>query len=209
MATGARVESLDALRAFRTAMCKFGEAANIALCDAEAELQRTQTWLETEQASYWAGQIRKRQELMARCKEAVRMKTLFKNAAGSRDSAVDEQKALAVAMKLLEEATQKLANVKLWARRLAKELSLYKGAVQRFATSVQSGIPVAVSRLDQMVVTLEQYLALTAPSAPAAELVASDQGPTMARGEGMTIEDEPKETPPAAEPESDGGESEM
>ncbi|MCY2951938.1 MAG: hypothetical protein NTU53_08165 [Planctomycetota bacterium] len=209
MATGARVESLDALRAFRTAMCKFGEAANIALCDAEAELQRTQTWLETEQASYWAGQIRKRQELVARCKEAVRMKTLFKNAAGSRDSAVDEQKALAVAMKQLEEATQKLANVKLWARRLAKELSLYKGAVQRFATSVQSGIPVAVSRLDQMVVTLEQYLALTAPSAPAAEMVVTDQRPTMARGEGMTIEDEPKETLPAGEPQSDGGESEM
>jgi hypothetical protein len=38
MATGARVESLDALRAFRTAMVKFAEAANIAALRREALL---------------------------------------------------------------------------------------------------------------------------------------------------------------------------
>ncbi len=210
MATGARVENLDALRAFRTAMVKFAEAANVALCDAEGELQRTQTWLETEQATYWAAQIRKRQELVARCKEAVRMKTVFKNSVGGRDSAVDEQKALAIAMRQLEEATVKLGNVKQWARKLARETALYKGSVQRFATSVQSGIPLAVSQLDRMVATLEQYLALIAPTAPSVDMVTTDQGPSMARGEGVTLDQEPNQTPtvgqgPTGDDQAPGG----
>jgi hypothetical protein len=200
MAGGARVESLDALIALRTALVKFAQAANIALADAEGELQRTQVWLETEQQTHWQGQIRRRTEIVARAKEAVRMKKVFKNAVGGRDSAVDEEKALAIAMKQLEEATRKLNNTRAWARRLAKEAALYKGSVQRFATTVQSGIPVAVSRLDQLVATLEQYLALSAPSAPAAASAVGDDAASMARGEGLTIEQKTDDTQPANPP---------
>ena len=70
MAIGVRVESLDALRSFKIALVKFAEAANVALGDADSELQRTLTWLETEQLSYWQGQHRKRAEMVTRAKEA-------------------------------------------------------------------------------------------------------------------------------------------
>jgi hypothetical protein len=196
MGKAARVESIDTLKTFRTALCKFAEAANIALADAEGEMQRTHTWLETEGQTYWQGQIRRRANIVARAKEAVRMKKLFKNAAGSRDSAVDEERALAVATRQLEEAEQKLVNVRKYARLVQREISLYQGSVQRFATSVQCDIPVAVSKLDNMVAVLESYLALSAPSeAVTAGAGLPDDGPTMSRGEGIAIEQPPAQTP--------------
>lgn len=160
MATPIRVDSIDALKSFKSALIKFAEAAHVALADAEGELQRTLNWLETEQHTHWASEIRKRTEMVARAKDALRQKTLFKNAAGSKDSAIEEHKALALAERRLQEAEQKLANCRRHRARLQKEIDLYKGAVQRLATSVQADLPLAATRLDNMVASLEAYVAL-------------------------------------------------
>src|SRR5688572_27632232 len=82
MGERAAVESVEALRHFRAALWKFAETANSALADAEGEISRTMSWLEREQPTYWEGQIRKRHELVERCKDAVRMKKLYKGPTG-------------------------------------------------------------------------------------------------------------------------------
>ena len=89
----ARVESIDALKSLKTAMIKFAEGANAALGDSESEVMRVMNWLENEQTSYWQMQHRKRTELVGRCKEQLRMKTIFKDSSGRQQSAVEEQKA--------------------------------------------------------------------------------------------------------------------
>ena len=192
MSNRARVESLDAIRALRVALWKFQEAANLALGDAESEMHRMQGWLERDQLAFWTGQIRKRQEIVGRCKEAVRMKKLFKSPTGATQSAVDEEKALAIALRRLEEAEQKLLNVRKHTPRLQKEITLYKGQVQRFATTVGSDLQAAVAKLDNLLGTLDAYVGLAAPSevgsaaeaAPDAGTGAGDEaGPSMARPE--------------------------
>jgi hypothetical protein len=160
MSDGARVESIDALKHFRAALFKFQESANTALGDCESDLHSTMNWLENEQYTYWQGQIRKRHEIVERCKEAVRMKKLFKDSTGRSQSAVEEEKALMIAQRRKEEAETKFANVKKYTRVLQKEFESYKGSVQRFATTVQSDIPVAAATLDTLVQTLEQYVML-------------------------------------------------
>ncbi|MGH7213577.1 MAG: hypothetical protein ACREIT_02255 [Tepidisphaeraceae bacterium] len=162
----ANVSSVDALRHFRVAMLKFAEKANASLGDAESEMQRLLVWLETEQHAFWQGQVRKRTEEFAKAKEAVRMKKIFKDATGGRQSAVDEEKALAVAVRRLEEADQKLKNVKKHGPRLVKEIQMYKGSVQRFATAVSADVPVAAGHLERLVAALEAYTSLAAPVAP-------------------------------------------
>ena len=77
MATGARVESIEVLRRFRAALWKFAEAANLALGDAEGEVQRMVVWLETEQQTFWNHQVRSRTEAVTAAKEKVRSKKLF------------------------------------------------------------------------------------------------------------------------------------
>jgi hypothetical protein len=160
MADSARVESLELLTGFQTVLWKFQASVNSALGDAESELRRTTLWLEIEQDTYWKDQIRKRHTAVERAKEAVRMKKLFKDHSGHPQSAVEEQKELQRATARLAEAQQKLANVRKWIGALQKEVELYKGSVQRLATSVESLVPQAVSHLDRLVTELQAYAAV-------------------------------------------------
>src|SRR5947207_1687086 len=118
---GARVTSIDALKHFRVALFKFSEAANVALGDAESEVQRVLMWLQLEQQQYWTTQIRKRHEFVEKCKDAVRQKKLFKDSSGRQQSAVDEEKALAIAQRRLDVAEQKLLATRRYAQRVQKD----------------------------------------------------------------------------------------
>jgi hypothetical protein len=180
VAEGARVESIDALKHFRVALFKFQESANSALADAEGDLHSTLTWLENEQYMFWQNQIRKRHDLLERAKEALRMKKLFKDSSGRTPSAVEEEKAMLLAKRRLEEAEEKFNNVKKYTRVLQREIQTYKGSVQRFATTVQSDLPVAVAMLDSHVTTLEQYVMLAPGDAQAASPVGSESAPPPA-----------------------------
>ncbi|CAN5638027.1 hypothetical protein BH09PLA1_BH09PLA1_08760 [soil metagenome] len=163
MAGTAKVESIDALKALRRTLFKFAEAANVALTDAESDLNRTLMWIETEQLQHWTSQIRKRTDLVSRCEEAVRQKKIFVDAAGRRSSAIDEIKALERAKKALAVAHEKLANCKQWSRKLEKEIQNYRGVVQRFGTTVQVDLPVAAAKLQNGIIQLEQYVAMGVP----------------------------------------------
>lgn len=185
MAEGARVESIEALRQFKVAIWKFQEAATVALGDAESEMHRILVWLETEQGTYWQGQIRKRQEAVARAREALRMKQIFKDAAGRQPTAIEEQKALQAALRQVAEAEQKLLNVKRWTRALQKEVEMYKGSVQRFATDVQTELPAAAAHLESLSAKLDAYVSLQAggfvSGEAGVEVSSAISGPSMAR----------------------------
>src|SRR4051812_40439931 len=143
MSEGARVEDVELLRAMRAAMVKFAEAAGVSLADAESEAARTLMWLEMEQRQFWQTQVRKSTEAVARAADAVRMKKIYKDASGRQSSAVDEEKALAIAKRRLEEAQWKAEAVRRAIPKLQREILLYKGQAQRLATTVQSDVPLA------------------------------------------------------------------
>src|SRR5215213_10159853 len=145
MGNVARVDSIDALKTFRVALIKFAEEANAALATAESEMQRMIGWLERDQLSFWQMQIRKRQELLGRAQEALRMKKLFPDASGRTPTPIEEEKMVRRCKAAVEEAEQKLANVKKYSRVLQREIMNYKGGVQRFSGRVGVDVPVAIS----------------------------------------------------------------
>jgi hypothetical protein len=212
MATSARVQSIDALKAFRRALFKFAESANVAMTDAESEVTRLLMWVQLEQQTFWQGQIKKRTDLVARCEEAVRMKKLFADAAGRRSSAIDEIKALEKAKKALEEAHTKFAACKTWSRKLEKLAQDYKGVVQRLATNVQSQLPVAAAKLEAGILKLEEYVAMGAPteqvsatpigSEPGVGAAGAEALPSMARPEAEPEPEAKPEPEPAPKPEN-------
>jgi len=212
MSRGARVDSIDAIRYFRAALVKFQESANSAITDAESEMHQAHTWLEGEQRQHWQREIRQRQELVARCKEAVRMKKLFKDSTGGRASAVDEEKAQKVAERKLQEAEEKANNVKRHIMKLPKEVQTYKGSVQRFATNVQQDIPIALAHLNEMVAKLDEYVNYAVTQGGGEQPVPMQgTGATMARADvpDEAAKEEPKEQPktdaesPAEKPSTD------
>ena len=166
MAEVARVQNLEALKQLKHALWKFQETINIALTDAESDMQRTGIWLETEQKTYWNAQLRKRQEAVEKAKEKVREKQLYKDATGMRSSAVDEMKILQAAQRQLVEAEQKVVAIRKFIPKMQKETMIYRGGVQRFASTVHTDLPVAISKLDRLLATLEAYVSLSAGSPP-------------------------------------------
>ena len=156
----ARIENIEALKVFKLSLLKFAEIVNAALSDAEADASGTLRWLEMEQKVHWTNTVRKCQELVARCDEALRHKKIFKDASGRTPSAVDEEKALAKAKRMLEHAEERLANVKRHIPRLSREILLFKGQIQRLSTFVCGDIPTAAAKLDKMVDALDAYVNL-------------------------------------------------
>lgn len=177
MSKSANVQSIEALRDFRVALIKFIEKARVAMAEAEADLQKTLNWLEHDQATLWAGQIRKRQETLSRAQEALRMKKVFKQADGTYPSAVDEEKAVRLAKARLEEAEYKAKAVAAWKRRLPKEIQLFKGGIQGLLNQLFGDLPKAVIQIEQMAGVLDAYVSL-APRAGAGSAEDPDTSPT-------------------------------
>ena len=190
MADVARVEDVDAIKQFRAALAKFAESATAALDDADAEVGRTAMWLEQEQSRHWANQVRKRQELVVRCKEAVRQKQIYKDSAGRQVPADDEKKALAKANALLAEAEAKGLAVQKHGRRIQREGAMYRGSTQRLRTALGDEVPNALAKLGNLIGTLERYAAATPGEAR------STAGPTAdGVADGAMTRPEPGEAP--------------
>jgi len=159
----ARVDSIETLTEFRVSLCKLAEAVKVGLSEAEAEIQRTASWLQRDQQTYWKAQARKRAELLTRAKIALYRKQQQKTPLGGTYSCVDEKKALATAKRRYEESQQKLENTRRWIRKLEREVALYKGEISGVDRAVDLDLPNALAQLDNMVAALESYASLAAP----------------------------------------------
>jgi hypothetical protein len=198
----ARVESIESLKHLKVAIIKFAEEANVAVANAESEVSRTLIWLQHEQTQYWEMQHRKRSELVGRCREAVRMKKFFKDSTGRQQSAIDEEKALQLALRRLEEAEQKTIAIRKAVKKLEREIPLYKGSVQRFATNVQVDLPSAAALLEGLLDTLEQYTSLSAPKEVTSDASSIAQPMTRSTDSIAVPEPEPEKPPEKPEDES-------
>jgi hypothetical protein len=198
--SSARVESIDALRAFRAALVKFAEFASTAIGHAESEVDRTLIWLEGEQKAHWEGQVRKRTEWMMRAKLALQDKKLYKTFDGRPQPATEEEQAYHAAVRRLDEANEKRENVRRYVRILHKQSLLFKGHIQRLNTIIQTEMPTAAAHLDQLAAVLEAYVAAGRPGEPAADGQAQpvDDAASMRRPEPVT-ETPPQDPPPSAD----------
>ncbi len=157
MAQTARVDSIEALKTFRASLLKFAERVRGGLGSAEFDIHRADQWLKQEQRAYWKGMIRKRMELVTRAKSALNQKKLYKSPMGGEQSCIEEEKALAVAKKRLEEAEDKADAVRKWSQKLEQESFLFKGQVQAIGRSLEVDVPNTVALLDRLLLSLEAY----------------------------------------------------
>ena len=165
MANYARVESIESLKALRASVVKFIEAADRATVEADAEIDHTLDWVRREQSAHWRGQIRRRTEGVHRAKEDLSRKRMSFTVSGSPPSTVDEEKALAIAGRRLEEAEEKVKAVKAWAQRIVKERTVYKGLTGPIRSLLGGDLPRGLRELDGMLASLDAYLALETPLA--------------------------------------------
>lgn len=192
MSEEVKVKDLEVFARFRAAMIKFAQHAGDAISSADSEVAGTMNWLDTEQRTFWEGQLRKRTEAVAKAREDLRQKRLYKDSSGRTPSAVEEEKALAKAVAAVGHAEERLQNVKRWLPRLEKASGLYRSGVAALSKTIADDIPKSVSLLDRLAESLHQYLEIeNALSAPAGE-APSEPATSMSRGGDSSSESQPE-----------------
>ena len=163
MATEARVRSLDALESFRASLIVFVTRARRALDQVTDEVARTRQWVLNDQRMHWTEQLRKRTRAMEQAQQelfSAKLSTL-------KDSLTMQEHAVRKARKLVDEADEKMKNVKIWSRdfdRIADPLVKKLDSVRHFLEHV---MPKAIAHLETTGRILESYAETPPPvSAP-------------------------------------------
>jgi hypothetical protein len=192
MSEQVKVKDLEVFARFRATLIKFAQHAGDAISSADSEVAGTMNWLETEQRTFWEGQLRKRTEAVAKAREDLRQKKLYKDSSGRTPSAIEEEKALAKAIGAVTHAEERLQNVRRWLPRLEKAAGLYRSGVAALSKTIADDIPKGVSLLDRLAESIHQYLEIESTlSAPAGEAPVESVA-SMSRGGDSSQESQPE-----------------
>src|SRR5512142_794953 len=108
----AHVTSLEALESFRASLIVYLSKARPALEEVSADVQRMRGWLESDQRTYWANEVRRRSQVLKEAQQALFSAKL----STFREAGSVEQLMVHRAKRALDDADAKLRTVKQWNR---------------------------------------------------------------------------------------------
>ncbi len=165
MSRSANVQSIQTLKDFKLAMIEFGEDAQNALSGVEMDLRKMRDFLERDQLGYWQAQVKRRNEEVMQARSDLHRRKISQQ--GSDAVSDSEQKeALREAMRRLRIAEEKVALVKKLIPQLHHAIAEYHSHSQPLGDHISGGFEKSLNVLERMVLSLEAYVATTAPSAP-------------------------------------------
>lgn len=182
MSQSAQVQSIDAIKAFREALCTFGVDAQAALCSADAEIRRVVDWLHA-QLEAWQRAVRERQEEVTRAKQAL-IQRRWGHTEGKGPGTTEQEVALRKAQHRLQEAEAKVQAVRRWIQQLPQALIEYEGHARQLSGWLEADLRQGLAVLDRKLDALDAYVHLApgpgAPPAPAAAAPAEGVAPAAA-----------------------------
>jgi hypothetical protein len=166
MARGpAHIQSPDVIKNFRVSFITYSEQCRTALDDVQRDITRVQQWLEHDQSAYWKREYRKRSE-RAQLARSEYNRARNQHNPLSKDSCVDEKNALDKALRMQDEAEEKLRAVKKALMTIEQNVSKSLGPCLALSSMLAVQVPKAVARLDRMLDTLDAYLRPSPGQAP-------------------------------------------
>lgn len=179
MADSARIHSVQVLQEVKAALLDFVKEASLAITSVDSDVQRTGLWLTTDRPTHWKHEVRKQEEAVEAAKAEIRRKELaaFPNPADT----VLERKALKRAKDRLEQANVKRDRVRKWVATWERESMAFKGGCAPLNEILHRDIPQAISRLEKMMASLEEYFRMAAPSTDGAANGLNTASASMAR----------------------------
>lgn len=154
----ARVSSIEALAAWKEAVCLFGDTGKDALIAVEMELRRAFDWLE-EQAKHWRFEVRRREEQVLQAKNELTRKKMMP-IIGKHPDTTEQEKALRKAQLRLAEAEEKIETCRRWAIELRRCAEEYLGTAHQLSGWLEGDLPRATAALEQRITALEQYASM-------------------------------------------------
>jgi len=161
--SSANINSPEIIKRLRGRFVDFDSKCRQALTGVHADVRRLLEWLKREQGPYWRQQFRRREEAAEKARREY-ASALHGRKHTRKVSVVDEKKALDRAMRLKEEAEEKLKAVRKWVLAIEHRADKLRQPCITFSSLLASLTPRALARLDQMLDSLDEYLRPDGPA---------------------------------------------
>ena len=158
----AKVQSLEAIEAFRASLIVYLDKARSALDDISDDVMRTRMWVQDDKRTYWEAEIKRRMRDLERKQAALFDARLsFMERSGMAEAAAARQ-----AKQVLEEASERLSMVKKWNKQYDSRVMPLAKDVDKLRDVLAQHMGKAVTYLGQVIRTLAAYTQ-AAPPGPA------------------------------------------
>ena len=190
MSSQIAVNSIDALKDLRVALALYGEDTLAALGAVDAEIRRTNLWLQQDRPAYWQNQIKKSREQIASAKAELFRKKLGKGQ-GSSPSTVEQVENVRKAEARLQDAEKRLILTRKWQTHFQQAALEYHAATRRLKTQAAGEAPRGVNLLSRLIDALEAYIRVSPVSGSVTVASSKTATPELESIATKMIDDEP------------------
>lgn len=155
-ARAANITSIEAIRAFATAMMAFEDGAEDAAVQLELEGRRPEAWI-NELAAYWPKEVRKASDNLSEARISLE-KCELTISGEDRKSCYDERKALDKAKRRLRLAEEKVQSVRRWKVQIRKEAEEFQVQIAKLRQFLESDLVRSIASLKRMSEALDKYV---------------------------------------------------
>lgn len=170
----ARVTSIDVLQVVASALQKFRGEATTAMDDLDMEMRRGLDWIHHDRKDHWAHELRRCEDAVTQARLALQQAKAARRIAGHEPACVDEKRALERAKRRVEIARRKVAAVRHWATAIDRAVDECQRDRIQFQGWLEGDLLKAVSALNRMSMSLENYVALETPVSDAARTLGAE-----------------------------------
>ena len=164
MSDQVKISSIDALEAFRSDLIQYIAKARVALEDMEGDVRRTQTWLDTDRAQHWGGQIK----LWTKNLHQAEQELYSANLTSPQAANAFQKMAVLKAKRKLDEAEDKMRVLKKWRQTFENRATPLLRQLDPMFYLVGQQLPKGVFALGESIKALQAYAEKSTPTKPAA-----------------------------------------
>ena len=156
MSRSAHISSLDAVRDFRQALCRYAEVVREILEGLGHETRRAQDWVEHDRTRFWPREARRAEEHLRGARTELQLAKMAAMA-NEHKSCVEEQKQVDRAKSRLQLCDEKMRRVKAWRHQMQHQVDEFSGRMNKLIHYLETDIPKALAALDNVIVAVEKY----------------------------------------------------
>jgi hypothetical protein len=138
----------------------FAAEAREVLCEVDADIRRTEEWLE-QQLHAWKDEVRRCEDEVFQAKQELARRRMMKVGDRPLDT-TEQEKALLLARRRLEYAEEQVERTQKWLRDLPHAVTDYRGRGRQLSAFVEADLPRACALLERKLASLAAYLAVEA-----------------------------------------------
>ncbi len=187
MTSSAQVRSVEAIEQFRAQLAKYEQQVQSALETLSSEVRRAADWVAHDRPSYWKRETKLAEDMVQQAKLDLERCLIFP-IAGEQPSCREERAALKKAQQRVDDCREKSERARHWKRQLHHEIFEFEGRIGHLKRILETELPAARARLQQIVAHLDSYQIERPRAATPSPSQASSQTPSQEPSQAPTGE---------------------